>query len=86
MKMKYMIKETVYDTKTRGLDTVGFIYENFCPISGDDYSDSKGEKSDIYFSSFETKKEMKTYLKQMKEDARIEKHQIQIKDRFHLGL
>jgi hypothetical protein len=29
---------------------------------------------------------MKTYLKQMKEDARIEKHQIQIKDRFHLGL
>ena len=85
--MKYMIKETVYDTKTRtGLDTVGFIYENFLAVPYDDYSDSKGEKSDIYFISFETKKEMKTYLKQMKEDARIEKHQIQIKDRFHLGL
>ena len=78
---KYMVKGTVYDTRTlSGLTTVGFIYETFMG-NPDEHKNISSEKSDIYFDSFQTEKKRSAYLDQMAKDAHAENCRIQIKER-----
>jgi len=80
--VKYMVKSTVYDTRTlSGLTTVGFIYETYMgyPDNNMAFGGYSTEKGDVYFDAFDTEQARKSYLDQMVKDARAEKCPISIK-------